>query len=170
MFAPARKYCVVVFAALLLSQPVFAQEKDSKPADKAKAEAKDSDKEKAGSSKKKKAAKVEKKKLPQLRQINLSGNYVDLVQPISFDPTALLIGGGTIKQRSFYRLCKFLDDLQENKRVGYVLFDLSDSMLVMNSAQLDELHRYMKKLRESGKKTYAWLENASNVHLSLIHI
>ncbi len=167
MFAPARKYCVVVFAALLLSQPVFAQEKDSKPADKAKAEAKDSDKEKAGSSKKKKAAKVEKKKLPQLRQINLSGNYVDLVQPISFDPTALLIGGGTIKQRSFYRLCKFLDDLQENKRVGYVLFDLSDSMLVMNSAQLDELHRYMKKLRESGKKTYAWLENASNVHLAI---
>jgi len=161
-----------MFAALLLTQPLLAQEKEStkdNTKDKAKTEKTESSKtdKKESKSEEKKEAKAEKKKLPQLRQINLSGNYVDLVRPMTFDPTSLLLGGATVKQRSFYRLCKFLDDLQENKRVSYVLFDLSDSSLFMNSAQLDELHRYMAKLRDSGKKTYAWLENASNVHLAI---
>ena len=174
MFIPVRKVSLLLFAVLLLAQPVAAQKTATK-ADKAKTETKKSaeskdkkTKEKAeAKDSKEKEKKAEKKKLPQLRQINLSGNYVDLVQPVSFDPTSLILGGGTIKQRSFYRLCKFLDDLQDNDRISYVLFDLSDSMLLMNSAQLDELHRHMEKLRDSGKKTYAWLENASNVHLAI---
>ena len=37
----------------------------------------------------------------------------------------------------------------------------------MNAAQLDELTRRLKRLGDSGKQTYAWLENASNVHLSI---
>ena len=72
-----------------------------------------------------------------------------------------------MKQRSFYRLCKFIDDLSEDDRFEYVVLNLSDSQLAMNGAQLDELSRHLKKLSDSGKRTYAWLENADNVHLSI---
>ncbi|MFY7877660.1 MAG: S49 family peptidase, partial [Pirellula sp.] len=34
-------------------------------------------------------------------------------------------------------------------------------------AQLDELARRLEKLKAKGKKLIAWLENASNVHLSI---
>ena len=105
------------------------------------------------------------KKLPQLRQINLAGNYVDLVQPLGLDITTLL-GGSPGKQRSFYKLCEFLDDLRDNDRVSYVLFDLS-APFSMNSAQLDELTRYLAKLRQAGKKTIVWMEEASNDHLAI---
>ena len=114
----------------------------------------------------KKSSKKEKKK-PQLRQISLSGNYVDLVTPLSFDPTSMLLGANPTKQRSFYKLCKFIDDLAEDDRFQYVLFDLSDSNLSMNLAQLEELSRHIKKLSDANKRTYAWLENASNDHLAI---
>lgn len=104
---------------------------------------------------------------PQLRQINLSGNYVDLVQPMSLDPTSLILGSNPLKQKSFYRLCKFIDDLADDERFSYVVFDLSARELQMNSAQLDELARRLKNLSDSGKRTFAWLEDASNVHLSI---
>ena len=97
----------------------------------------------------------------------LSGYYVDLVQPLSFDPLSLVMGSSPLKQKSFYRLCKFIDDLAKDKRYDYIAFDLSDAMLQMNPAQLDELARRMKKLKAANKKTFAWLETASNVHLSI---
>ena len=37
----------------------------------------------------------------------------------------------------------------------------------MNGAQLDELARHIAQLSDAGKKTYAWLEDATNVHLSI---
>lgn len=112
------------------------------------------------------AAEPEEKK-PRLREIRLSGEYVDLVQPLSFDTTALLLGQSPMKQRSFYRLCSFLDDLSKDDRFEYVVLNLSDSQLSMNGAQLDELARHLEKLSDSGKRTYAWMENADNVHLSI---
>lgn len=128
------------------------------------------DSSKRVSSKKKSAEKETKKqeeKKPQVRQINLSGNYVDLVQPLSFDPTTLLLGQSPLKQKSFYRLCRFIDDLAEDNRYQHVVFDLSAASISMNGAQLEELSRHMKKLTDGGKKTYAWLENATNVHLGI---
>lgn len=114
----------------------------------------------------KRAAKAKQKK-PQLRQISLAGNYVDLVQPLAFNPLSMAMGSTPAKQRSFFKLCKFIDDLAEDERFSYVAFDLSASQLSMNSAQLDELSRHIKKLKDAGKRTYAWLENASNVHLAV---
>ena len=77
------------------------------------------------------------------------------------------MGGGPTKQKSFYKLCEYLDELAENEDVGYIVLNLSDGALSMNGAQLDELSRRMEKLRASGKQTFAWLENASNVHLAV---
>jgi|GEM_PF-105911 len=127
----------------------------------------DSKKADAKSSKtKKEEKKKEEEKKTKVRQISLSGSYVDLVQPVSFDPTSLILGGSPAKQRSFYKLCKFLEDFEENDKFEHVVFDLSAGV-AMNSAQLDELTRRLEKLGESGKKLYAWLENASNVQLAI---
>lgn len=102
-----------------------------------------------------------------VRLLELSGLYVDQVQPMSFDASSLLLGGESLKQKSFYRLCKYLEDLGNEKEVAHVVFDLSDAGLDMNPAQLDELARRLEKLKATGKELYAWLENPSNVHLSL---
>lgn len=102
-----------------------------------------------------------------VRQVSLSGTYVDLVQPVSFDPTSLLLGGSPAQQRSFFKLCEFLEKMEENTQFDHIVFDLSAGSLSMNSAQLDELSRRLKQLQDSGKKLYAWLENASNVHLAI---
>ena len=53
-------------------------------------------------------------------EIKMSGSYVDLVQPISFDPVSLLMGGGAGKQKSFYRLCQYIKDVSNNEN-----YDLS---------------------------------------------
>jgi len=135
-----------------------------------KASDKATDKDSDGTEESKESSKEEQaepKEKPRLREIRLSGEYVDLVQPLSFDTTSLLLGQSPMKQRSFYRLCKFIDDLSEDDRFEYVVLNLSDSQLAMNGAQLDELSRYLKRLSDSGKRTYAWLENADNVHLSI---
>lgn len=152
MTIPRRVSCLALILCIVTSNLVLS---DTKTSDKAK-------KSSASSTDKK-----QEEKLPQLRQINIAGNYVDLVQPLNFDPTALLLGSSGLKQRSFYKLCKFLDDLRDNDRISYVLLDLSAGGISMNSAQLDELTRYLSKLRDSGKKTFAWLEDASNVHLAI---
>ncbi len=101
---------------------------------------------------------------PGLRQINLSGNYVDLIQPASFNPTQLLTGS-PVSQRSFFKLIKFIDDLSDDDDFDYVLFDLS-APFSMNASQLDQLSRHLNKLSEK-KKTYAWMENAGNAALSV---
>lgn len=116
------------------------------------------------------AKKPSKEKLPpkkQLRAIALSGSYEDLAQAASFDPTSLLLGGGISKSKSFYRLCDYIDEMSNEANLSHVLFDLSDSNLSFNSAQLDELSRHLEKLKAKGKKTIAWLENASNSHLAI---
>ncbi len=111
-----------------------------------------------------------KEKLPakkQLRQIALSGSYDDLMQPASIDPTSLLLGQAPAKSKSFFRLCEYLQEMGDEENLTHVLFDLSDSAIGLNSAQLDEFTRRMASLKAKGKKTIAWLEDASNVHLAI---
>ena len=97
----------------------------------------------------------------------LSGHYVDFNDAISIDPTSLLFGSTPTKQKSFYRLCEYIDDLTKNAAIEWIVFDLSDSSLSMNPAQLDELSRHIAKLKASGKHLVGWLENASNEQLSI---
>lgn len=102
-----------------------------------------------------------------IRLLELSGNYVDLALPLAFDPADLLLGSGSLKEKSFYRLCDHLEDLESELSVSHIVFDLSDAGLTMNPAQLDEITRRIEKLKQSGKHTFAWLENPGNVHLAL---
>lgn len=99
--------------------------------------------------------------------IRLSGVYLDFKESAGVDPTMLLVGGMPPKQKSFFKLCDFLESLSKNPAIGWVVLDLSDPMLVINSAQCDELNRRLKQLKTSGKKLVAWLENADATHLSL---
>ena len=111
-----------------------------------------------------------KEKLPakkQLRLIALSGSYDDLMQPASIDPTSLILGQAPAKSKSFFRLCEYLQEMGDEENLTHVLFDLSDSAVGFNSAQLDEFTRRMAVLKAKGKKTIAWLEDASNVHLAI---
>jgi protease-4 len=101
-----------------------------------------------------------------VRVLTLSGNYEDLPSPGSLNPTELIFGGGG-KTKSFYRLCDYLGELESEERVTHVVFDLSDVSMAMNPAQLDEIDRRIVRLRSSGKKLIAWLENADNTHLSI---
>ena len=103
----------------------------------------------------------------QLRQITLSGEYVDLATSSNIDPTSLLLGGMPGKTKSFYKLCDLIDEIAEDDSIQFVLFNLSDGNLVMNSAQQDELSRRLAKCKSKGKKLIAWLQDASNVHLSI---
>lgn len=128
------------------------------------AESNDKD-SKAKSDKADKSDKAPAKK--QLRQLSLSGNYQDHMQPMEFDPTSLILGGSPGKSKSFFRLCEYLDELGKDDLVSHVLFDLSDDNLSLNSPQLDELTRRMAILKSKGKRTIAWLENAGNEHLSI---
>lgn len=101
----------------------------------------------------------------QVQVITLSGEYVDLMGAVAFDPTSLVLGSGPAKRKSFYKLCDYLDELARNEKVTHVVFDLSDSAIGFNLAQLDELSRRLQALKKSGKKMGAWLENASATHL-----
>jgi protease-4 len=126
--------------------------------------------EPVASEKKSDKPKILREKVPpkkQLRAIALSGSYDDFVQPPALDPTSLLLGGGVGKSKSFFRLCDYLHEMGDEENLAYVLFDLSDTAIEMNSAQLDELSRRIEKLKAKGKKTIAWLENASNAHLAI---
>jgi protease-4 len=111
------------------------------------------------------AAKAPAKK--QVRVLALSGEYVDLQGGSGFNPTELIMGGGGGKPKSFYKLCDYLDELSHEELVTHVVFDLSASSLSMNPAQLDEFSRRLTHLRGHGKKCIAWLESASNVHMSI---
>jgi len=112
-----------------------------------------------------KPAKAPAKK--QVRVLALSGEYVDLQGASGFNPADLIMGGGGGKPKSFYKLCDYLDELSHEELVTHVVFDLSSSSLSMNPAQLDEFSRRLSHLRGHGKKCIAWLESASNVHLSI---
>jgi protease-4 len=112
-----------------------------------------------------KPAKAPAKK--QVRVLALSGEYVDLQGGSGFNPADLIMGGGGGKPKSFYKLCDYLDELSHEELVTHVVFDLSSSSLSINPAQLDEFSRRLSHLRGHGKKCIAWLESASNVHMSI---
>ena len=94
-----------------------------------------------------------------VREIKISGDYVDLVQPLGLDPLSLL-GGAPSKKRSFFKLTRYLETFSENDDFAHLVVDLS-SGFSMNAAQLDELSRHLEKVKAAGKKTHAWLESAS---------
>ena len=100
-----------------------------------------------------------------MRQINISGEYLDLIQPAGLDPLSLL-GSSPGAKRSFYKLTSFLDNFAGDDDFDHLVVDLS-SGFSMNSAQLDELSRHFKKVTNAGKKTYAWLESASREALEI---
>jgi hypothetical protein len=111
--------------------------------------------EKKDAEKKEEKAKAAKEKLPpkkQLRQISLSGSYDDLMQPASLDPTSLLMGQSPAKSKSFFRLLEYIHEMADDENVTHVLFDLSDSSMGFNSAQLDELTRHLAVLKAKSKK------------------
>ncbi len=102
-----------------------------------------------------------------IQLLALSGSYVDFHEAMSIDPTTLLFGGSPVKQKSFYRLCEFIDGLSTNTSINWIVFDLSDPNLTMNPAQLEEITRRIAKVKAAGKRLIAWLENASSEHLAL---
>jgi protease-4 len=136
---------------------------EAKPADPPKTDATAAS---ANSTEKPKSTKEKAAPKKQLRAIALSGSYDDLTQPPALDPTSLLLGG-SVKSKSFYRLCEYLQEVGDDALVTHVLFDLSDTSIGMNSAQLDELSRRLATLKSKGKKLHAWLETAGNVHLAI---
>lgn len=140
-----------------------AEEKKAEPA----ADEKRADAESNGRQKAKDAEKPAKPETPknQVQLLAPSGSYVDLAGPVEIDPMSLLLGGGG-KQKSFFKLCDAIDDLVKSEKVTHVVFDLSDASLDMNLAQLDELQRRLGRLKAAGKKTAAWLESGSPVHLA----
>ena len=111
---------------ILLSVPVLAQDKqaeatktvDGKAAKAEKTEPADPPKAKQADKKKaKKPSPVAKKEEPQpkigVRQIQISGDYVDLAQPAGLDPLSLL-GGGPGAKRSYFKLTRFLESFSED--------------------------------------------------------
>src|SRR6266566_1651106 len=105
-------------------------------------------------------------KKPAVRIIVLNGTYVDYPSTSDVDPMSLLLGG-LEKPGSFFALCEKLGELAGDDEIQHVLFDLSSSSLHLNLAQLSELSRHIRKLRDAGKRTFAWLENAGTVHYSI---
>lgn len=170
-------WVVCLGISLLLLPGASAQEAakaDSLPANSATAP-QDQEAAKGGESTVEKPVRSERRVTPrekppakkQLRWLALSGSYEDLVSPASLDPTSLLLGGTPGKSKSFYRLCEYLEEMEGEENLSYLLFDLSDPNLSMNAAQLDELCRRLSKFKSKGKKTIAWLEDASGVHLAI---
>ena len=84
---------------------------------------------------------------------------------MGLDVTSLL--QGPVNQKPFYRLCEYVDKLADGKSHQYLVLDLSDPTLAMNMAQLDEFTRRVERFKKSGKKTIAWLEDASTVALAI---
>ena len=95
----------------------------------------------------------------------MRGAYADLPQSMSLDVTALL--QGPVNQKPFYRLCEYVDKLADAKTTQHLVLDLSDPTLSMNMAQLGEFTRRVERFKKSGKKTIAWLEDASTVALAI---
>ncbi len=106
---------------------------------------------------------VEAKVNPRLAR--LAGSYADLPQDAA-DFTSLLLEGVPSKPKSFYTLVEQLQDLASTQDKGDVLLDLSGNFS-LNMVQVAELERSFQQIRKSGKTCYAYLENASSIHLQL---
>jgi len=137
---------------------------ETKPSEPAKAEEKKAEEKKETKEPAKETPPAPKN---QVQVITLSGAYVDLMGATAFDPTSLITGSGPGKRKSFYKLCDYLDELGQNEKVTHVVFDLSDSAIDFNLAQLDELTRRLHLLKKGGKKMGAWLETASSTHMAI---
>ncbi len=135
--------CMFALAFGMLAAPVRAQKQADRPAE-GTAPAPDTDKtEKAQPGKpdsgektrERRASKsVDKpaedktdKNAPTIRLLELSGQYVDLVQPLGLDPTSLLMGGDSLKQKSFFKLCDYLESVSKEEKVSHIVLDLSDA-------------------------------------------
>src|SRR6266545_2420377 len=101
-----------------------------------------------------------------VRIIVLKGNYADYPSTSDIDPISLFFGG-LERPGSFFDLCEKIDDLARDEEIQHVLFDLSSSTLHLNLAQLSEVSRHVRKLREAGKRSFAWLENADTIHYAI---
>ncbi len=92
------------------------------------------------------------------------GVYADLPAQ-RLDPTSLLLGGGA-KPTSFFGFRGQLESLATHNDGRLVFFDLTRAV-GLNGPQLRELERTMHKLRASGRKSVAYLENATSVQYQL---
>jgi protease-4 len=155
--------CFLVLSCFGPSQRSNAQEKP--PEAPAAVPTENKPEENKQQSEKKETAKAPAKK--QVRVLALSGEYVDLQGSGGFNPADLITGGGGGKPKAFYKLCDYLDELSHEESVTHIVLDLSSGSLSMNPAQLDEFSRRLAHLRSHGKKCIAWLESASNVHMSI---
>ena len=59
----------------------------------------------------------------EIRLLALSGMYMDLVQPAGLDATSLLLSSGHAKQKSFYKLCEYVDSLAEEDDLQHIALD-----------------------------------------------
>jgi len=103
---------------------------------------------------------------PAVRILVLKGSYEDQPSSVELDPMSLFLGGFE-RPGSFFDLCEKIDSLAKDDGVQHVLFDLSSPTFHLNLAQLSELTRHIRKLREARKRTFAWLENAGTVHYAV---
>jgi len=103
---------------------------------------------------------------PGVKVFILNGAYQDNPSGADFDPMAIL-SGGMEKPASFFDLCEKIDAAATNNSFESVFFDLSSPTLDLNLAQLAELPVHVRKLRDAGKRTFAWLENATTIHYSV---
>ena len=154
--------CLFVFASSGLAQQDKSKAKSKAVAADKKNESKASKEDSRDAESEDEEEKVEP---TSVHHLALSGNYVDFVGASQLDVQALLLGGAA-KRKSFYRLCDHLEKIGEDDEFEHVVFDLSAGVS-FNPAQLDELTRHLDKLNDQGKKTYAWLENASPAQLTI---
>lgn len=107
-------------------------------------------------------------KLPtlELELLPLKGSYADFPQPLQLDPSSLLLGG-SVQQKSFYKLCDYLERLADKDETGpWVVLDMSDGSLSLNLAQSGEFIRRFEAVKKN-KKTVAWLTDASAGQLAI---
>ena len=97
--------------------------------------------------------------------VEISGSYADHPTGASLDPIGLLTGNMG-SQKSFFKLCQRIDEYAADDSLAGVYFDLA-SNISMNQAQLAEIHRRIGQLNHHGKRTLAWLENASSTQYAI---
>jgi protease-4 len=100
--------------------------------------------------------------VPPIALARITGSFADLPE-VGADLAGLLLGGAQ-KPKSFFGLIEQLDELTADPTTKRVLFDLSDGF-GLNGAQVAEVERALGKMRRSGKKLYAYLENAGPVQM-----
>jgi protease-4 len=101
-----------------------------------------------------------------VRVLVLKGAYADYPSAQDMDPMSLFLGG-LEKPGSFFDLCGKIDGLAGDGDIQHILFDVSSPTLRLNLAQLSELSRHIRRLRDAHKRTFALLENANTIHYAI---